>query len=157
MIWHNVNISKLATWKFPIILRKPKTLELVKALLRPLEINQSEVLYLMQHNSQIMYAEKMLNEWFQVPGYNPDNHKDSKKVHIKNAFYPKRVYLFLEEEQKPIYYDQPVYLYNEDEYNAEYFDFIVLVPQEYTYNEVELRSKIEYYKPFEKLYKIEHY
>ncbi len=155
-MWVTVNIKKLSVWLLPTFLRRSKNIAFLHCLLEPLIWFYEKTLYETQHTHTVMYMEKVLNEWFKVPGYDPVRHKATKKVHIVDAFNPKRVYLYLPIEEKPIY-DDIVYLYDEEQLGAEYFNFIVKVPKEYQYNENSLRAVIDFYKQSAKKYQIEHY
>jgi hypothetical protein len=100
-----------------------------------------------------MYLEKMLNEYFNVPGYNNQNHENTKVVFIDDAPKPPTKYIYLNQEIPP-----KEYLYLGTKYltgNEDYFDFIVHIPSSYVFIEAKLRAMIDYYKLAGKKYRIE--
>ena len=100
-----------------------------------------------------MYLEKMLNEYFNVPGYNNQNHENTKIVFIDDAPKPPIKYIYLNQEIPP-----KEYLYLGTKYltgNEDYFDFIVHIPSSYVFVEAKLRAMIDYYKLAGKKYRIE--
>ena len=109
----------------------------------------------MQHNGQVMYLEKVLNEKYKVAGYNPNLHRITRKIIIVDAYYAKRNYLYQNYEQKPIYLGT-TFIHTKNEYSAEYFDFIIQIPAAIIVNENELKSIMAYYKLAGKKYKIEY-
>ncbi len=155
-MWFKVNLKKLAVWLLATYLRRSKHVAWLQACIEPLIYLQDATLYKMQHSGQVIYLEKVLNEWFNIEGYNPDLHRESKKVFITDAFVAKRTYIYQTHEQKPVYLGK-TYLYNENDLTAEYYDFIVNIPKELTYAENEIKALINYYKLAGKKYKIERY
>ncbi len=155
-MWQTINFNKLTVWLLPTFLRRNNHIAWLSAIIYPIVTLYDRTLYRMQHNGQVIYLEKVLNQWFLVEGYNPDQHKNTKTVHIANAYYARRKYLYQDYEQKPIYLGK-TYIHKRAEYGAEYFDFTVLIPKSYNYNLVALKAQIDYYKLAGKKYKIEHY
>jgi hypothetical protein len=162
MRWNELEYKRLITWLKPTFLRKPKQFAWLYALLYPVIWLYHSVLYRMQHDSRVKYLEKMLNEWFDVAGYDPDNHEATKTVYIGDGIRPKKTYLYQDYEFKPVYAFQdyenkPVFIYRAIEFLQNFFDFIVWIPFSYVYNEAVLKARINYYKLAGKSYKIEHY
>lgn len=155
-MWFKNNIKKAVVWLMATYLRRSKHIAWLQACVAPLIYLQDVTLYKMQHNGQVVYLEKVLNEWFEVEGYNPNLHRESKKVYIVDAYYAKRQYIYQNYEEKPIYLSK-TYIHKRSEYSAEYFDFVVMIPQGYRYNEAKLHALINYYKLAGKKYKVEHY
>jgi hypothetical protein len=97
----------------------------------------------------------MLNEYFEVPNYDHQDHENTKAVFISDVVLPPEKYLYQRPEIPP-----KQYLYLDTQYlsgNEIYFDFIVNIPSSITFDEPKLRAEIEYYKLAGKKYKIEIY
>lgn len=155
MIWQTVNFRKLSIWLLPTFLRRSKQIAWLNALISPVIDLYENILYKMQHNGQVMYLEKVLNEKYKVAGYNPNLHRSTRKIIIVDAYYAKRNYLYQDYEQKPIYLGSK-FIHQNTEYTAEYFDFIIQIPATIIVNENELKSIMAYYKLAGKKYKIEY-
>ena len=162
MTWQQINYRKLITWLLPTFLRKARLFKWLYALLYPIMWLYENVLYRMQHDCRVIYMEKMLNEWFNVAGYDIQDHENTKKVYIENGFRANKTYIYQNYEYKPVYTflkaeNKPIYIYRAAEFLLQYFKFIVWIPLSYTYNEALLKAQINYYKLAGKSYKIEHY
>lgn len=98
-----VNWSKLVLWLLPPILRRKRHFKWMLSLLKPLETLYDTTLYQMQHNGQIIYLEKVLNETFNegVP-YNPNLSADAKRdagiIYIDETLQPKLQFVYRHDE-----------------------------------------------------------
>lgn len=130
---------------------------------KPLQKISNSLLYFMQHDSRVIYLEKVLNEFLEVPNYDPLNHLITRKVYIIDAPLKERDYLFLNNEPGV------TWLYSEDEEIDEedqeyidvtpeiYYHFIINIHNSINYDEGILRSKINDYKLAGKQYIISTY
>ncbi len=142
MNWYNIKFDWLFGDSLPTIKRGKKTLALFKAFAAPLQKIADETLYKMQHNGQVIYLEKVLNEWFSVAGYDTQDHDGTKTVFISDAPPVPRNYVYLNAEDNPLYLGT-VSLGNPMAVN---YKFIVNVPSSYTFVEAKLRAVIDYYR-----------
>lgn len=163
MNWHNVTIERLVPLLLPVRLRRPGFLAFVRSLLHPVILLQDEIRYKMQHDSRVIYLEKVLNESFNVSGYSPLAHEVSKQIYIGPGEIPDEVYIFqnLEPDIPPyigISIDagdgDDVYLNTREELDNQYCDFTVVVPFALQISEIKLKSLVDYYKMAGKKYKI---
>jgi len=77
-----VNLDRAILWVLPPILRKQTHIVWLKTLLTPLKVLYEDTLYKMQHNGQIIYLEKVLNETFNPDTvYNPNYTTEEKEFH----------------------------------------------------------------------------
>ena len=74
MNWAKIDFKRLVQLLLPTFLRKPQQTAFLNATIAPLETLYSETMYKMQHNGQVIYLEKVLNEFCDVAGYNSQNH-----------------------------------------------------------------------------------
>lgn len=153
MIWRKIDFNGLVIDMLPNLFRHTVTIEFYKSCVKPLIQIYEETLYKMQHDSRVIYLEKMLNEHFAVPGYNPLAHNATKKVFISDAPRISRNYIYLPEENTPLYLGT-VYLGSTPAVN---YKFIVNIPADYDFSESKLRPKIDYYKLAGKKYIIQTY
>ena len=130
------------------------------------QIFRNSIRYKLQHNGQVIYLEKVLNEYYGIAGYDHQDHQATKSIYIgvgENLF---PTYLFKEIENNPVHiYTQAeidadpslaTYLYTQSEIDFAHADFTVLVPVSLIYIEAELRAVIDYYINT-KIYKIKTY
>lgn len=132
----------------------------LKALMMPVITLQTRVLYVMQHNCQLIYLEKFLNEEFEMTGYDPLDHETTKTIYISEGEQPNQIYIYKRVESNPLFIykgtdeDPTVYLYTNEELTADYCDYVINVPEDVLEQEALLVHKVEYYNPFGKDYKI---
>lgn len=153
--WATIDFDTLIESRLPHCLRDDEKKAFIKSIIKSVEKIYSDTLYKMQHNGQVIYMEKVLNEWFNVPGYDPQNHHQTKTVYIDDAPKPPTKYIYLTEEIPP-----NNYLYLGTQYltgETEWLDFIVYVPQDYIFEEIKLRDLIDYYREAGKKYTIQLY
>lgn len=153
--WATINFNTLVELLLPTFLRKNKQLALLRAFVKPLDTLYKDTLYKMQHSCRVIEMEKVLNEWFQVVGYNPNDHEATKKVYIEDAPKPPTKYIYLQQEIPP-----NNYLYLGTKYltgEIEWLDFIVFIPENYGFDTAKLKVLIEYYKLAGKKYTIQLY
>lgn len=150
-MWYKVDFKRLGILFLPMALRKPKLIALTHSLLAPLislhytfTQNRNENLYKLQHNGQVCYLRKALNDAF-------DNTLRRIIIVDGNQFY--RVYIYTEPELRPQFL-KTIYLRDDVDYGDTGVDFIVIVPQD-TYNEFEMKTLIDFYKLAGMRYKIE--
>ncbi|MEJ8606286.1 hypothetical protein JSO56_05035 [Riemerella anatipestifer] len=153
-MWYNLDINKLVTLLTPTFLRKERHLAWLRALHYPLRglldrfnFNRNENLYNLQHNGQVCYLRKVLNDRFDV---------SQRRIQIADGNRYKRQYIYTDGEQKPKYLGV-MYLRDDADYADTGVDFIVLVPRGLTYNAYEMQAVIDFYKLASKRYKIDIY
>lgn len=153
--WATVDFNILVEMLLPTFLRKNKMLALLRAFVKPLDNIYKDTLYKMQHTCQVIYLEKVLNEWFNVPNYSALNHENSKKIYIEDAPKPPTKYIYLQQELPPnnYLYLGTQYLTGETIWN----DFIIFIPSSYTIDMPKLTALVNYYKLAGKKYTIEFY
>lgn len=156
MNWQTFDTKKLSAWLLANFLRKKPQLSWLYAILEPLDWIRAKLLYEMQHDCRVIYMEKVLNEWFNVVGYDPNNHKETKTIHIEDGYTPEQLYIFQTEEEKPLYFGRQFFLRPSD-FFSQYADIVVKIPNSYSYAEAQLHRLIKYYKLAGKKYIIEHY
>jgi hypothetical protein len=156
MTWHNFDIEKLSRWLVPTFQRRVNTVLWLRALLAPLDWLKSDILYRMQHDCRVIYMEKVLNEKFTIPGYDPDDHENTKVIYIDDGNVPEGIWLNKSNNPDKIFLGTQ-YLNTSGYYEANYSDFIVYAPTIMQAMEMKLRYYINYYKLAGKAYKIEYF
>ena len=143
MNYSTVDIDDLNEMFLPSFLINAELLAVVNSISSPIKSLYNDTLYKMEHTGQVIYLEKMLNEFYQISGYNKNDHVATRKIYITNAPIVPNVYIYLPEENKPLYLgDDPIYLNPiQPQYN-----FIINVPSSLIYDEQTLRNKVNYYR-----------
>lgn len=161
MKWHSFDISRLIQLLLPVRLRGIAILHFLNALLMPLKNLIENTLYMMQHDSRVIYLEKVLNE-AAIPGYDATNHEATKSIYIGPGEIPSEVYVFQEyEPDLPPYIGvlqyapdgDDIWLNTEAEDNEVYADFTVCVPSALSVSRERLSYLVDFYKMAGKKYK----
>ena len=151
-----LNWNRLTTFFIPKVLRKTLILTFINSAVLPLKANHIAFLsfkknteYILKHNGQVVYLQKMLNDKFD---------KNERRIKVDNVkpIIPLRLYYVEDakplfsyhiEEGKPKHFFRSGYYYNE-------FDFIVSIPNDLIESVLQMQVQINYYKLFSKNYKI---
>jgi hypothetical protein len=161
MFWHTVNFFTLIEQLLPTFLRKNRTILFLNSIASPLVKIYEETLYKMQHDGRTIYLEKMLNEYFEVVGYDHQNHETTKKIYIDDLPEPEKLYIWQEEEEGVSFLEDDdseldVFLDNDSE-NVVSYSWIIFIPDTYIFQEERIRALVDTYRYFGKKYKIETY
>jgi len=147
MSYQVIDFDVLNEIYLPTFLRSADVLAFMNSISNPLKELYAETLYKMQHTGQVIYLEKMLNEYYNIAGYDKNNHLATRQIYITDAPAVPRVYLYQPAENKPVYLyqpseDNPVYL----NLPAVQYDFIINVPAALVFDEQIMRIKVDYYR-----------
>lgn len=163
-----ISFTIMNQWQLPSFLRKLKQMAWINAFTEPFRIFHEDkqlwresIRYKLQHNGQVIYLEKMLNEYYNMAGYDHQDHVNNRPIYITNGGQLFPTYIFTEAEQKPVYVsteseNEPVYIYSQAELEASYAAFIIKVPASLNFIEAEMRALVDYYLDT-RIYKIETY
>jgi hypothetical protein len=152
-MWYKVDFKKLAILMLPTFLRKPIVVAYLQSLLVPIDsvyynwsVFRNDNIYKMQHNGQICYLRKALNDKFDP---------SLRRIYIGNGNRYERQYLYTTPEDRPRYLGT-MYLHQNLDYADTGLDFIVYVPQEIIdESPFALKALIDFYKAGGKRYKID--
>ncbi|MBS1535303.1 MAG: hypothetical protein JST78_09515 [Bacteroidetes bacterium] len=151
MIWHQVDFNKLVS--DVSFFRKTIQLKLLRSLVKPLTTLSNTTLYQMQHDSRVIYLEKVLNEYLEVEDYNPINHLATRRVIIEDGTFNGPLYIYQTSENKPVYLGTK-YL---DRDTGNTYQFVIKIPSDISFDEARLRAVVDFYKLAGKQYSIEIY
>lgn len=152
-MWYNVDFIKLVTSLLPTFLRKPLIKGLIKALTAPIAsiyydwvLMREDHLYKLQHNGQVCYLRKSLNDKFDP---------DYRRIYIGEGYSFDREYIFTRSESQPVHLGAMI-LHPSTSYAGTNVDFIVYVPDAIKTAQVyALHAHIEYYREGVKRYNLE--
>jgi hypothetical protein len=152
-MWYKVDYKKLAILMLPSFLRKPILVAYLQSLLVPIDslyyqwsVFRNDNIYKMQHNGQICYLRKALNDKFDP---------SLRRIWIGNGNRYERQYLYTTPEDRPKYLGK-MYLHQNLDYADTGLDFIVYVPQTIIdESPFALKALIDFYKAGGKRYKID--
>jgi len=153
-MWYKINFRTLSIELLPTFLRKSVTASFVQALLSPLItaydkwlLIREEHLYKLEHNGQVCYLRKSLNDKF-------DN--ELRRIYIGDGITVNSQYIFTSPENQPKYLGT-LFIHNSFETTDNGYDFIVYVPTAIaTALPYELKAHIDFYREGVKRYRIEH-
>lgn len=151
---YNIDYSKLTTWLVPTFLRKQKTLAFVRVLIEPviklyndLIAFRNDVVYKINHNGQVVYLQKVLNDRFDP---------SERRIYITDGNINEPTYIYTYLENKPIFLGKR-HIYSREELKFRDVDFVVVFPSNFLLKgEVLIRIKalVNYYKLASKTYEI---
>lgn len=155
---YKIDWARFVSFLMPSVLRREKLYLFIRSLLLPIQKLHTELLstigsirYFFQHNGQVIYLEKVLNEAF-VASYDVQTHYATKEINILEGEVKLPEYIYLEIEQKPVYPD--IFLYSEAELRALNVNFIIEVPTTNPYSDRAISELTNKYKLPGKSYKI---
>ncbi|CVK17161.1 hypothetical protein Ga0061079_11729, partial [Apibacter mensalis] len=143
-MWYKVDIKKLVIWLIPMELRKPYRIAYLFSLTKPIsdilyiwQQMRSDNIYKLEHNGQVCYLRKALNDRFDP---------QKRRIIIVGAQRYKEQYIYTKGEKKPKYLGT-MYLRRSTDFGDNGVDFLVLVPAELLdENNYEMKALIDYYK-----------
>lgn len=153
---YSINWASLIMMLLPPFLRRTKMVLWLEALSAPAislhaknQIFREQLRYKLQHNGQVIYLEKVLNEFLNVAGYDPTDHEATKIIYIGSGEQLIPNYIYINPEQQPIDLyteseNEPLYLLTDIEY-SEYSSFTIMIPIAQPYNEAQIRALVDYY------------
>ena len=152
-MWSRLDLNIYGIINYVKCLRLPVHKAFLKALLAPLVLlyddwfrMRNDHLYKLEHNSQICYFEKSLNDHF-------DN--ELRRIYIGNGNSFDPDYIYTPAEQLPRFLGT-IFLYSSDDYADTGVDYIVYVPGEIIIDSIyALEAHINFYNEGVKRYKIE--
>lgn len=152
-MWYSVDFKKLAILMLPTFLRKPIVVAYLQSLLVPIDsvyynwsVFRNDNIYKMNHNGQICYLRKALNDKFDP---------QLRRIYIGNGNRYERQYLYTTPEDRSRFLGT-MYLHQNLDYADTGLDFIVYVPQEIIdESPFALKALIDFYKAGGKRYKID--
>jgi len=158
---YNIDWDNLLKFIIPSRFWLSNTLNWLKVLIAPVIRRHTEFgafsadqRYYMQHTSQVIYLEKVLNEKFGPITYNPLLHLITRSITIANGDNPNRDYVFLIAETQPLFLATTQFIETLEENIAQYNDFIINIPTALTIVEASVKAEVNQYKLAGKFYKI---
>jgi len=143
MNYQTIDIDILNEMFLPTFLRNNEVKAFVNSISNPVKELYTTTLYKMQHNGQVIYLEKMLNEYYSILNYDKNNHVATRKIFITNAPIVPRVYIYQPIESKPLYLNGTTGVYlNRPQIQ---YNYIINVPATLVYDEQILRALVNYY------------
>lgn len=152
----------LLIWNLPTFLRKPKQIAWISAFTAPLntlydskQLWRESIRYKLMHNGQIIYLEKVLNEYFNIPDYDTQDHENTKEIYIGEGDEIFPIWLSLDAENDPVYLaldseNDPVYTPTDAEV-SNYASFSIYYPDYLTLDHAQINALVKYYidtRPF---------
>lgn len=152
-MWYKLNIKKLAVLLLPTFLRQSLLMAYLFSLGKPLERwlyewqqFREDNLYKLNHNFQVCYLRKALNDHFDPM---------QRRIIITGSHRYKRQYIYTKPENKTKYLGT-MHLRMDSDFADNGADFLVLVPTELLNDDnFEMKALIDYYKLASKRYRIE--
>jgi hypothetical protein len=152
-MWFEIDFNKLVITLLPNELRKPKLVAYLQCLIFPISKiyntwrkYRSDNLYKIEHNAQVCYFRKALNDRFDP---------SLRRIYITGGHKYERLYIYTTGENRPLYIGQ-IFLNRTEDYADTGVDFIVYVPGSIIDTQFfELKALIEFYRLGGKRYKIE--
>lgn len=151
---YNVDFDKLVTMLLPTFKRKSKIIKFLKSLTKPIiELQQIftrfrlDTLYKINHNGQVVYLQKVLNDRFD---------KTARRIYITDGLFNDPTYVFPYQDDKDVYLNIQ-YIFNGLELAFKDVDFVVVLPSDINLSveeDIRMKSLINYYKLASKTYKI---
>lgn len=161
MVWLTLNFYKLVQLLLPTFLRKEKHTAFLNCLVKPVEKLHKETLYKMQHDGRTIYLEKLLNEYFAIPGYTPKDHEITKRVYIEDIAQEPRLYIYQNEELEELFLnDDDVNDFNDvfiEEENRASYSWIIFIPVAIVFDEIKVRAFVDEFRFIGRKYKIQTY
>src|SRR5690554_3494937 len=119
---YNINWFRLVKMLILPVVNKPTLSAFINSSLAPIRTNYDAFLsfkedaeYRVQHNGQICYLQKMLNDKFD---------HSLRRIRVQNVQPKERLWLYYEQEDKPVFFyneeDYPVFFYNPEDYYNEF-------------------------------------
>lgn len=163
MLWQTINFFVLIEQLLPTFMRKDRIMLFLKALVTPLDKIHKDTLYKMQHDGITISLEKLLNEHFEVVGYDHQNHETTKTIYIDDVPQPEKLYIYQDEEDGVSFLEDDgddnendVFL-DQDNENILSYSWVIYIPDTYEFQEYNIRALVDTYRYFGKKYKIETY
>lgn len=163
MYWSTINIDTAIKLHTPTFLRPKNSVPFMLPVAQTLQRIADETLYKMQHNGTKIYLEKMLNESYQVPGYNANNHEATKLIYIDDVVEETKLFIWQNEETEVSYLqddgtnnEDDIFLQGDTESGLGY-SWIIFMPQSISFEEYALRALVDSYRYIGKKYTIEIY
>lgn len=151
-MWFEIDYKKLVILLLPTFLRKTRIVYFFQSLITPLiqlhydwSLQRERNLYKLQHNGQVCYLRKALNDEFD---------SGQRRIEILEGNKFGRQYIYTHAEQQPKYLGT-MYIRPSSDYEDTGVDFIVAVPNNLIFNQYDMISLVELYKLASKRYKIE--
>lgn len=154
--WWHVSFCKLSQLLLPTFLRKKRMIAWLCVLTHPISTlysdwlkNRRNNLYIVEHNSQVCYLRKVLNDEFD---------RALRRIIITDGLNLDAFYIYTEGEGKPQWLhteseNNPIYLHPSSAY-AGAVDFYVVVPSDLIFDENKMRALIDFYRLASKRYEI---
>ena len=134
-----------------------------QAMAVPMQKNADDTLYRMQHSGIKIDLEKVLNEHFNVLGYNHQNHENTKLIYIDDLPVQDKLYIFQDQETETSYLEDDgddneddIFLDSDNE-NIVSYSWIIFMPDTIPFDEYTLRALVDSYRYIGKKYTIETY
>ena len=153
MYWISTNFKQQFLDLSPTFFRGERFEAFLGAFAKPLQTLADTTLYQMQHDSTVIYLEKVLNEYLQIATYNASSHIATRQVYIIDTPQAPKTYIYRTEENQPVYLGT-IYLDRDNPITA---DFIIKIPISVSFDELKLRAIVNFYKLAGKKYIIETY
>ena len=154
MYWISTNFKQQFLDLSPTFFRGERFEAFLGTFAKPLQTLADTTLYQMQHDSTVIYLEKVLNEYLQIATYNASSHIATRQVYIEDAPQAPKNYIYQPEESNPVYLGN---VYLDREVAQDQYQFIIKIPASISFNEARLRALVDFYKLSGKRYLIETY
>ena len=154
MFWISTDFKQQLLDLSPTFFRGERFEAFLGSFAKPLQTLADTTLYQMQHDSRVIYLEKLLNEYLEVSTYNPNSHIATRQVYIEDAPQAPKNYIYQPEESSPVYLGT---VYLDREVEQDQYQFIIKIPASISFNEARLRALVDFYKLSGKRYLIETY
>ena len=153
MLWISTDFKQQLLDLSPTFFRGERFEAFLGSFAKPLQTLADTTLYQMQHDSTVIYLEKVLNEYLQIATYNASSHIATRQVYIIDRPQAPKTYIYRTEENQPVYLGT-IYLDRDNPITA---DFIIKIPISVSFDELKLRAIVNFYKLAGKKYIIETY
>lgn len=163
MFWSTANFYILIEQLLATFLRKSRHLTLLKSFVSPLVQLHDKTLYKMQHDGRTIYLEKLLNEYYEVTGYDTQNHDATKLIYIDDLPDVEKLYIYQNEEAEVSFLEdygddnEDDIALDADNENVVSYSWIIFMPDTISFDEIKLRALVDSYRYAGKKYTIQTY
>lgn len=161
MLWSILNYNLFVEQLLAVKLRQPKILSFLRSLIAPVIQLHDTILYQLQHDGRTIYLEKMLNEHFQIAGYDSQNHHATKKIYIDDVELPDNLFIHQDAESESEFLedidsDDDLFIDSQGLGNLPY-SWIIFIPNTLVFEDYQVKAQVDKYRYIGKKYNIQTY